>query len=321
MNKNAFKMLRKDRILALFASIIFVFASLLFVVIFVFASLKSFKLWGTHHLFWNFSIENFNGGILLSIFYSIIVAFITLCFSIRLSLRTSIFIVFRCDGKTKHILSLIFNIFGGLPSVIFALGIYIFLTKNTHISVNSSHEYNFVFLILMFVIYNSVVLTKLLIKTLDKVEFKEKNILKQYNISTSTIIYKYILKNQRSNLLKDYFIAFVKVIGEASAVTFIMFSNKTLDVFGHNFLSSNVRTTASSITTSFFSFDSLKGSREYLFTLAFFLVVFIGFINLIIDRISKYASTNDNSLFLLTQIVKECKINKKYQRSDIRFFW
>ncbi|WP_029608521.1 hypothetical protein [Mycoplasma simbae] len=266
-----------------------------------FKSYKTIQLWGLKPWFFNFEVADIKGGIINNLIYTLIIGLLTLVISIPLSIKTSVFVIYRLKPAQSKLAQWFFKVIGGLASVIFALFAYIFITKLTTFLFGFKSGFNFISLILMFIIFNSAVLTNLLINVFNKSEFNNKTYAEENNLHESLIIYKIIFRKEKKAIFQSVFIAFVKVVGEASAVAFLMNSNDSLNIFmsASNFVESKTKTVASTITTSFFNYSSQPHVRDYLFSLSITLILFIGLINFIIRKISLIKFTNENEKNLI----------------------
>ncbi|MCR8966293.1 ABC transporter permease subunit [Mycoplasma zalophidermidis] len=319
------------KLFALFVAIFFLIFMLAFLGVIIWKSFDIVKEFGFKPWSFDFDdVDGIKGGIFNSIAISIIIAIFTLIFSIPLSIKSAVLITFRLNNKVSKIIKLIVKIIGSAPSVIFALYALNVLTNFTHFMFNSFNGKSFIACVLMFIIFNSAVLINNLVNCFDSINFNQQKIAKDLWINSTLIIYKLLLKSNKKQILKCCFTAFVKVVGEASAASFIMISNNSYNLWfsGKNFFSNSVKPAATMVTTNFFAFKS-RYVKEYLFALSLTLIIMIGVINFLITLIMKtnsFKTTYKDNLIILSNKWnngnnKESKRTKIYDNIQKSIEW
>ncbi|MCS4536664.1 ABC transporter permease subunit [Mycoplasma sp. CSL7475-4] len=300
-------------ILIISTAVLFLMLMFAFILIIIWKATNLVVKKGIAPLGWNYTLADINGGILSGITYTFVLAFLTLILSIPLSLKTAIFINFRLHNKLQWGIKLFFKIIGGLPSVIFALFALKFLSKGSEWILNVSDGRNLLTAIMMFFVYNCAVLTNILNNVLNKFQLIHKRLAKDKGLSDSLIIYKIILRDKKKQIFRAFFIAFMKVVGEASAGSFVLWSNSKAGVWNNGlfgFFNSHLKSSATLITTNFFT-ESKAEVRDYLFSLSLMLIIFISLINYMIRKLSllKFNQKSEKQIILLynTKINNETK--------------
>ncbi|QBF34371.1 ABC transporter permease subunit [Mycoplasmopsis phocirhinis] len=311
-SKNKAKITNNLTIIATFLFLLFVF---LFICIASWKTIKLISKNGFGYFVFNDNFTNLNVSILNSIAYTFVLAFLTLVVSIPFALKVAIFINFRTQNKLQKSLKFIFKIMGALPSVVFALFALKFLSNGTKLIFNIVQGQNFFSALQMFYIFNCAVLINLLNNVLNEFQLLHKRLAKDKGLSDSIIIYKIILIEKKKQIFKTFFMAFMKVVGEASAASFILLSNSLENVWNKGvfgFLTSSSKPAATLITTNFL--NSSNQVRDYLFALSLTLIVFISIINFIIYRFSSlnFKQISQKQLILKYSSKLSNTKNKKY---------
>ncbi|WP_040539587.1 ABC transporter permease subunit [Mycoplasmopsis bovigenitalium] len=266
------------------------------------------------------SVFSVKGGLFGSLFISIVLAIFTLPFSLFISINSAVFINFRLPSTLKMYTRFFYKIIGGLSSLIFALFAHQFISEFTKIVFRLENGFNIITAVLMFILLNSAAVTNLLNKLFQGVKVHDLRYLNTHGFKTSFIVHKIIFKNYRKEIIDIAFIAFFKVVAEASAAGFILQSNNSFSGFANGFwgfLTSNPRPAATLITTSFVANKDIANIKDFSYALTLLLLLFITIVNVIFHLLNKPIRREITA----DKLVNKYEVNNKLKTYEKIHFW
>lgn len=227
---------------------------------------------------------------------TVITSFIAILVSVPIGIRVAIFTKYRLHKKWRSKIIILFQTLSGIPSVIFGL-----------FAVNSL---GFLFNVLFGFSRNSIfnasimlafmVIPTIISMTLDSLNSIDPNILTNslaMGTSKTKSIYKVCKKAAKSGIIVAVIVAVSRAIGESMAVSMILQSQPSNEIFQDGFfslLNSSSQSLGAYISSAMFADSDPEKIRPLLYAFGLIMLIFSMILNIFITFISssKKSSTN-----------------------------
>lgn len=272
------------------------FIGIIFVILVTFIlimAIKGFEEYGSQILLTG-SFETHSFWIPFST--TVITSFIAILVSVPIGIRVAIFTKYRLHKKWRSKIIILFQTLSGIPSVIFGL-----------FAVNSL---GFLFNVLFGFSRNSIfnasimlafmVIPTIISMTLDSLNSIDPNILTNslaMGTSKTKSIYKVCKKAAKSGIIVAVIVAVSRAIGESMAVSMILQSQPSNEIFQDGFfslLNSSSQSLGAYISSAMFADSDPEKIRPLLYAFGLIMLIFSMILNIFITFISssKKSSTN-----------------------------
>lgn len=298
--KNQLKFLNNKNNVNSFVRLLSISFSLLIGIIFLtlfsfisWMAIKGFQDYGWNILF-SGNFEDYSFWVPFSV--TLLTSCIAILFSVPIGIKVAIFTKYRLHKRWRSKIVILFQTLSGIPSVIFGL----FAANSLGLLFNTLFGFSRNSIFNASIMLAFMIIPTIISMTLDSLNSIDPNVLTSslaMGNSKTKSVYKVCKKAAKSGIIVAVVVAISRAIGESMAVSMILQSQPSSEIFQNDFfslLNSSSQSLGAYISSTMFADSDPEKIRPLLYAFGFIMLIFSMILNIFIMFISN-SKRNSNS--------------------------
>ncbi|MGL5357483.1 MAG: phosphate ABC transporter permease PstA [Metamycoplasmataceae bacterium] len=250
-------------------------------------SIKGFQEFGFKNILFTTNFNSTEKSFWIPFTVTILSSAIALLIAVPLGIRIAIFAKYRLNKKWSNRVILFFQTLSGIPSVIFGLFAVNSLgfMLNLMFGISKNSIFNSAIMLAFMVLPSIISLTTESLNSIDKNIYNNALAL---GSSQTISIYKICKKAARQGIIVAVIISLSRAIGESMAVSMILQSQPSSELFNNDFfsiLNSSGQSLGAYISTAMFADSDPEKIRPLLYAFGFIMLIISMLLNLIVTTL------------------------------------